>query len=225
MRRFLQSLAFLVALALFTGATSTGGYALINWDSADPAGACTKDQGFFINTSALTLWACPTTTWKQVARSEEVTTTVTASIPAGVIVMSLTSCPAGFTQQTAMNGKFILGTLAANGDVTGTGGADNITPAGTESAVSAGTPAGTNTAVTAGTPAGTVSALTTGADSSTTGGVAKAIAQTPTFTGSALGTHNHTFTGSALGTHTHTFTGTSFDNRPAFVKVIFCAKN
>jgi hypothetical protein len=95
--------------------------------------------------------------------------------------------------------------------------------------------------------------LTTGADSSTTGGVAKAIAQTPTFTGSALSTHTHTvpaetFTGSALTTHTHTLTATgtngtasftpsgsngtssvtgtlnSFDNRPAYVKVIYCQK-
>jgi hypothetical protein len=95
--------------------------------------------------------------------------------------------------------------------------------------------------------------LTTGADSSTTGGVAKAIAQTPTFTGSALSTHTHTvpaetFTGSALATHTHTLTATgtngtasftpagsngtssvtgtlnSFDNRPAYVKVIYCQK-
>ena len=47
-----------------------------------------------------------------------------------------------------------------------------------------------------------------------------------TFTGSALGTHTHTLT--AMGTNgTSTVTGTmnSFDNRPAFVKVIFCQKS
>ena len=31
-----------------------------------------------------------------------------------------------------------------------------------------------------------------------------------------------TFSGTALGTHGHTFTGTEFDNRSAYVKVIFC---
>lgn len=170
-------------------------------------------------------------------------------VPSGAIIILLSgTCPAGFTQVSALDGKTLVGTVAANGNVGSTGGADTITPAGsvsaptfignsiTSSAVSAGTPAGTNTAITAGTPAGTVSALTTGADSSTTGGVAKAIAQTPTFAGSALGTHTHAFTGSALSTHTHTttatgtnstptFSGTQFDNRQAFTRCIFCSKN
>lgn len=46
----------------------------------------------------------------------------------------------------------------------------------------------------------------------------------PTFTGSALGTHSHTLT--ATGTITGgVFTGNSQDNRPSFVKVIFCKKS
>jgi hypothetical protein len=176
------------------------------------------------------------------------TTINTDGCPPGSIVFRTSgTCPPGWTEVTALNGKMILGTVATNGDVGGTGGSDTVTPAGsvaapvftgnsvTSSAVSAGTPAGTNAAITAGTPAGTISALTTGADSSTTGGVAKAIAQTPTFTGSALGTHNHTFTGSAMGTHTHAttatgtnsapaFTGTPFDTHPTYVRCIACMK-
>lgn len=120
------------------------------------------------------------------------------------------------------------------------------TPAGTNS-TSTVTPVGTVAWPTAPTNVPTTSALTTGADSSTTGGVAKAVAQTPTiawpakvptFAGSSSTVGAQTFTGSALGTHTHTLTATgtngpstvtgtlnSFDNRPAFVKVIFCQKS
>ena len=55
------------------------------------------------------------------------------SLPAGLIVLSLSSCPPGFSEVTALSGKFALGTVAANADVGGTGGADNVTPAGTVS--------------------------------------------------------------------------------------------
>jgi len=180
----------------------------------------------------------PSTSWVQ---------TNFANVPSGVIVLiSSGACPSGFTEVTALNGKMLRGTLAANGDVGGTGGNATITPTGTNSTVSftpAGTngtvsftPVGTNAAISAGTPAGTISALTTGADSSTTGGVAKAIAQTPTFTGSALGTHNHTFTGTSGTVPAETFTGSSgtvpaetftgnaIDPSPSYVKVIFCSK-
>lgn len=58
--------------------------------------------------------------------------------------------------------------------------------------------------ITAGTPTGTISI--------------------PTFTGNALSTHSHTLT--STGTiNTPTFTGVSQDNRPSFVKVIFCKKS
>lgn len=61
---------------------------------------------------------------------------------------------------------------------------------------------------------------------------------TPTFTGSSSVTSAETFTGSALGTHQHAVTATgtngtsavtgtlnSFDNRSAWMKVIFCVKD
>ena len=34
----------------------------------------------------------------------------------------------------------------------------------------------------------------------------------------------YTSVNNILGTHNHTFTGTQFDNRSAFIKVIFCKK-
>jgi hypothetical protein len=171
----------------------------------------------------------PSTSWVQ-----------TNGLPSGVIILVVSgTCPANFTEVSALNGKMLRGTVAANGDVGTTGGNATITPTGivstptftgtsnqTTSATSGGTPAGTNGTTTTGatsggTPVGTISALTTGADSSTTGGVAKAIAQTPTFTGSALSTHTHTvpaevFTGSALATHTHTLTPAGTVSQPTF---------
>jgi len=54
-----------------------------------------------------------------------------SSLPSGAIVLSLTSCPTGFSQVTALDGFFIQGTLAAHGDVGTTGGNATITPAGT----------------------------------------------------------------------------------------------
>jgi hypothetical protein len=109
-----------------------------------------------------------------------------ASVPTGSIVFLVSgTCAAGWAEAPELDGKTIIGTLAANGDVGTTGGADNITPAGTVAQatftgharelfprrpspvrlakrpqrLSAGTPAGTNSV--------------------------------PTFTGSALATHAH----------------------------------
>ena len=50
-------------------------------------------------------------------------------VPAGLITFVITgSCPAGWTEVTALAGKTLFGTLAANADVGTTGGADSITP-------------------------------------------------------------------------------------------------
>jgi hypothetical protein len=179
---------------------------------------------------------------------------VSGGVPAGLMTVSLTACPVGWAEVSALNGVMLRGTLAASGNVGTTGGSDSRTPAGTiaypvgvptftgasvtSSAVTAGTPSGTNAAITAGTPAGTISALTTGADSSTTGGGEGDRPDADVYWLGAA-THTHTFTGSALATHTHTttatgtiswpagvptFAGTAFDNRPAYLNVIFCAK-
>lgn len=98
-----------------------------------------------------------------------------------------------------------------------------------------------STGIATGTTAGPSASLThnvsnngTAAAQTFTGSSSTVGAQT--FTGNALGTHNHTLSGSSesvdVGTPTGTngtsaVTGTlnSFDNRSAFVKVIFCKKD
>lgn len=146
------------------------------------------------------------------------------SLPSGLIAISLTACPPGFSEAAALDGKFLLGTLAAHGDVGTTGGSATLTPTGTisqptftgtsgqaTSAVSAGTPAGTNGTVSF-TPAGT-----NGTVAFTPSGTLAWPAGVPAFTGSAGAVPAQTiswpagvpvFSGSALATHTHTFTGT-----------------
>lgn len=95
-----------------------------------------------------------------------------ATLPSGVVFLILSgTCPAGSTEVTALNGKMLKGTLAANGDVGTTGGNATITPSGTISAQTFTGSQVTTSAVSAGTPAGTNSA--------------------PTFAGSALASHAH----------------------------------
>lgn len=54
------------------------------------------------------------------------------SLPSGLITFVLTgTCPGGFTEVSALNGRTLFGTVAANADVGTTGGADSVTPAGT----------------------------------------------------------------------------------------------
>lgn len=57
-----------------------------------------------------------------------------AGIPSGVLILLVSgTCPTGFTEVSALNGQFLQGTVAANGDVGTTGGNATITPAGTVS--------------------------------------------------------------------------------------------
>jgi len=96
----------------------------------------------------------------------------------------------------------------------------------TTSAVSGGTPAGT-VAWPAGVPMNASGAFSEGAISwpANPPTIAAGNFTQPTFTGNALATHTHTLT--ATGTNgTSAVTGTlnSFDNRPAYLKVIFCQK-
>src|SRR5690348_6703334 len=51
-----------------------------------------------------------------------------------ILIITSGGCPNGYTEVSALNGKTILGTVAANNDIGSTGGSDTITPAGTVSA-------------------------------------------------------------------------------------------
>lgn len=161
------------------------------------------------------------------------------SLPSGIIVFMISgSCPTGWSEVTELNGKTILGTLAANVDVGTTGGSDTITPAGT---VSQPTFTGNalashqHDAISAGTPAGTISAISATATGAVKIGTSTSSAAAnshthpaPTFTGTPLGTHQHAAisAGTPSGTVSQpTFTGTQFDNRSAYIKLIGCKKD
>jgi hypothetical protein len=148
--------------------------------------------------------------------STNVFTIIGGSTPSGQISFILSgTCPTGYTQVTELDGKVLIGTLAANSNIGTTGGNDNITPSGTNSALTFTGSSATSSAVSAGTPIGTNATGTV----TPLGTVAA-----PVFTGSALGTHTHTVT--ATGTiNTPVFTGNSFDNRSAFIRLIACSKS
>ena len=159
--------------------------------------------------------------------------------PSGAIIMILSgTCPSSFTQVTALNGQFVQGTIAANGDVGTTGGNATITPAGTVTApvftgtsnqatsgTSAGTPQGTNAATaTSGNCAATNIAAGTGSTTACKATAPNLTVPAETFTGTIFPAHQHTLT--PAGTNSApTFTGAAIDPRPPFTKVIFCSKN
>lgn len=188
--------------------------------AALPATCATGESFFLSTTTGTSLYECTgTDTWEHVAPSSG------GSLPSGFIgLVTSGSCPSGTSEVTALNGKTLFGTLAANDDVGDTGGADSLTPEGTNSTPTfTGTPfsgvinhthgftnlrgattGGTTTAY-GGLVAGndTSSTLTPVETANPSGGVASI---TPAGTVTAP-----------------TFTGTAFDNRSAFLKVIFCA--
>jgi hypothetical protein len=193
-----------------------------------------------------------------------------------IYLTTVSPCASGYSEVTALNGKTLWGTLTANGDAGGTGGNDNITPAGTNSApaftgssgtVSAQTiswPAGvpaftgtpfssvinhTHTVTTTWNVQGGTTAATTGTHvmtSTATGGSARApttgdvVSATTANPGGGVASitpagtvawpagvpTNGTVSFTPAGTvAAPAFTGTQFDNRSAFVKVIFCKKD
>lgn len=171
------------------------------------------------------------------------TWTAFSFIPSGTISLINTgTCPTGWTESSALNGKMLRGTVAANSNVGQSGGNDTITPtvaaltsaaqiftgnSVTSSAVSGGTPSGTNAAtVTSGNCAVTNLAIGTGVATACKATAPNLTVPAETFTGSALSTHTHTTTATGTNT-TSSVTGTlnSFDNRPAYTNVIFCSKN
>ena len=117
---------------------------------AAPPATCFVGAGFWdLTSSVAVLYVCTAVnTWT--------TTTAGNGVPVGALIfLDSGSCPTGWTEATALDGKTIIGTIAAHSDVGTTGGTDSVTPAGTNSAP---TFTGNNvvsSAVTAGTPAGT----------------------------------------------------------------------
>jgi hypothetical protein len=57
-----------------------------------------------------------------------------SAVPSGLILATVTTCPAGWTEQTSFAGRSPVATTVAAGDVGTTGGSDSVTP--TTSAIS-----------------------------------------------------------------------------------------
>ncbi len=94
--------------------------------------SCSQGEGFFLTTGAATqFYECTSpNTWSHVTAGGP----GGDPFPTGGIILILSgSCPAGFAEEAGLSGKFVLGTVAANGDIGTTGGSDAITPAGSVS--------------------------------------------------------------------------------------------
>ena len=209
-------------------------------------------------------------------------------VPAGAILLIVSgSCPSGYAEETALNGRLPLGTLVANADIGTTGGSDNITPAGTVSqptftgnalaghshtftgsalsthshtftgtsstvvvnhthpvnitdsghshGMDEGTTDGSGTFMdrsnAAAATSATTNSATTGITATTSNPGGGSASYTPAGTNSAdsagtpAGSNSSDSAGTLSGTVSQpSFTGTQFDNRAAFVRVIFCRK-
>ena len=167
-------------------------------------------------------------------------------LPAGLSAISFSgTCPTGWAEVAGASGKFLLGTVAANADQGGTGGSDNITPAGTVSQPTfAGTPFSSvinHTHTVTVTDPGHTHTIPVGATDDTAApfdrsdaGTNASGANATTETGSKVTGVSATTANPAGGVASitpagtvsqPTFSGTQFDNRPAFLKVIFCEKS
>lgn len=154
-----------------------------------------------------------------------------ASIPTdSILLIKSGTCPTGFVEDTSLENKTLLGTLVANADVGTTGGSDNITPTGSVSsisdilnhthAVNITDPGHTHLTQRYPTATGSSSGFTI--DTSMSGTLADNTLPTKTNTTGITASSNNPAGG--VASITPTFTGNSFDNRSAFIKVIFCRK-
>lgn len=181
--------------------------------------------GGFVISPDETIWVCKGTGQAPIQLS-----TGGGSVPSGAnIFIDSGTCPAGYTENTALNGKTLIGTLAANGNVGTTGGSDSLTPAGTISAinqvinhthtVSVTDPGHTHIEriINSGT-AGAVGVQ--GASAASNANASNSPSASAT-TGISASTANPA---GGVASITPTFTGNQFDNRSAFVRVIVCKK-
>src|SRR5258708_28001654 len=167
--------------------------------------------------------------WNLGSASGQSSNSFQPTLPSGLImVVRSGTCPSGWTEISALNGKTLVGTLAANGDVGATGGSDTLTPSGTVAAPtftgsSATVPAQTFTGSSGTIPAqtftgsgGTVPAQTiawpagvatfTGNSGTVPAHTISWPAGVPTFAGSGGTVPAQVFTGSSGTISAHTFT-------------------
>lgn len=153
-------------------------------------------------------------------------------VPAGLILFTDSSCPAGWTEVAALAGKTVIGTTVAAGDVGTTGGADSITPSAHAGTAVADHASHTHTYadVIAHTHVVTSQTATTGGATSYEHGTldtSSAEAEATEVTGSTGVATGTTAGPSATLTHSVTQANAhaAMDNRSAFVRLIPCKKD
>lgn len=211
-------------------------------------GTCSLGQVVLKTTATIGLYFCTATNvWTQAEWSGP----LSEAVPSGAILLvDSGACPSNYTEQTGLNGRMLLGTLNANANVGTTGGADSITPAGTNSGGAVSAHSGTAVAahashthtytdVIAHTHIITSQTATTGTAgsyehgtfdlSSTENETSEDTGETGIPVGTSAGpsaTLTHAVTQPSAHTFTQpTFTGTPFSNTSAFTRVIFCQKD
>jgi hypothetical protein len=146
-------------------------------------------------------------------------------LPSGAIVLSLTTCPTGFTEEASLSGKFVLGTVAGAGDVGTMGGSDTVTSVLNHTHTVNVTDPQHNHTQNAHTHVVTSQTATTGSATSYEHGVldtSSAEAEATEVTGSTTATNVAAATGITASTANPAGGVASIDNRPAFLRVIFC---
>lgn len=212
----------------------------IVYDTRTPA---LTSFGFQLSSGAITrLWLDPDNDFLRVltAATSLAGGTVTTqlpvssggSIPSGMIALIVSgTCPSGFTEVSALNGKMLRGTLAANGDVGTTGGNATITPSGTvQQATFTGSAMSAHAhelpfQIPTTTTTRQIAAATFGTGTSR---AATAVSTTGTAntTSAAVALSQSVSAGTPAGTiNAQSFTGSAVDPSPPYTKVIFCSKN
>ena len=165
-------------------------------------------------------WAAPALSWPAGVPTHSGTAATFTGTPFTSII--------NHTHVVTINAGTTDGTWASFDSSTTAGTGHNYTSANPVGGVASITPAGSVSITNQGTVAWPVGVPTIGAYTPT-GTVAA-----PAFTGAALGDHDHALSGSSAsvtggtpsGTVSQpTFTGAQFDNRPAWVKLIWCKKD
>lgn len=190
---------------------------------------CVENEGFVIPSGGSKgLYSCgASNNWTLVT---DFASAGGSSVPSGAILLiDSGACPSGYSEVAGLDGKTIVGTLAANGNVGSTGGSDSITPQGSISAINQ-VINHTHT-VTVTDPGHThVERIINSGTAGTVGvqgasAAANANASNAPTASSATGISAVTANpAGGVASITPTFTGTAFDNRSAFARVIFCRK-
>lgn len=169
--------------------------------------ACTPVDIFIKTSAPVSVNVCTSTnTWTELGSGGG------SSVPAGsILLVASGTCPAGFVEETALDGRTLVGTTAAAGNVGTTGGSDTITSVLNHThTVSITDPGHTHVEriLNSGT-AGTVGVQGASAASNANA------SNSPTASGT---------TGISATTANPAGGVASIDNRSAFTRVIFCRK-